>query len=217
MVAVAKTAMDSKKRPATRQCAVTRRHAPAGALLRLVVAPDGQPTVDLLGKAPGRGFYVDPSALREALSPKHLRRVFRGRVKVIDTDRADVLVAETRSLLAARVTELVGLARRTGMLAVGADAAEHALRTKSGKCVVLVATDAAARTAKRFERADGSTPNVQRLRACTRERLGQALGREGVAVVATWHPKISVRLIDEIGRLTALDMCGSKGQTGNSD
>jgi len=161
--------------------------------------------------------YVDPAALRDALSPKNVRRVFRGRISVIDTERADALVDETRALLTQRVAELVGLARRTGKLAVGADASEQALNTRSGIRLVVVTTDAASRTANRFESAAGSAPDAKLLRACTREGLGQALGRESVAVVATWHPKIAVRLINEIGRLSALDMCGSWGQTGNTD
>ena len=42
--------------PGLRQCAVTRARLPKEALIRLVVDPDGQVVVDLLDRAPGRGY-----------------------------------------------------------------------------------------------------------------------------------------------------------------
>ena len=59
-----------------RQCLGCREMKPKAELVRVVRSPDGTVSVDLRGKAPGRGAYVCRSAdcLKKALRSKALSR-----------------------------------------------------------------------------------------------------------------------------------------------
>ena len=59
-----------------RQCLGCREMKPKTELVRVVRSPEGNVSVDLRGKAPGRGAYVCPSAdcLKKALRSKALSR-----------------------------------------------------------------------------------------------------------------------------------------------
>ena len=59
-----------------RQCLGCRAMKPKGALVRVVRSPEGTVSVDLRGKAPGRGAYVCRSAdcLKKALRSKAVSR-----------------------------------------------------------------------------------------------------------------------------------------------
>lgn len=59
-----------------RQCLGCREMKPKTELVRVVRSPEGAVSVDLRGKAPGRGAYVCPSAdcLKKALRSKALGR-----------------------------------------------------------------------------------------------------------------------------------------------
>lgn len=64
------------KRIPLRQCLGCREMKPKPELVRVVRSPDGTVSVDLRGKAPGRGAYVCRSAdcLKKALRSKALGR-----------------------------------------------------------------------------------------------------------------------------------------------
>ena len=64
-----------KKTP-LRQCLGCREMKPKGELVRVVRSPEGTVSVDLRGKAPGRGAYVCRSAdcLKKALRSKAISR-----------------------------------------------------------------------------------------------------------------------------------------------
>ena len=64
------------KRVPLRQCLGCREMKPKTELVRVVRSPEGAVSVDLRGKAPGRGAYVCPSAdcLKKALRSKALGR-----------------------------------------------------------------------------------------------------------------------------------------------
>ncbi|MBR3077563.1 MAG: YlxR family protein [Oscillospiraceae bacterium] len=59
-----------------RQCLGCRQMKPKPELVRVVRSPEGSVSVDLRGKAPGRGAYVCPSTdcLKKALRSKALSR-----------------------------------------------------------------------------------------------------------------------------------------------
>ncbi|MBO4211725.1 MAG: YlxR family protein [Oscillospiraceae bacterium] len=59
-----------------RQCLGCREMKPKPELVRVVRSPEGTVSVDLRGKAPGRGAYVCPSAdcLKKALRSRALSR-----------------------------------------------------------------------------------------------------------------------------------------------
>jgi hypothetical protein len=69
---------DRQKKIPMRQCLGCREHKPKKELVRIVHAPDGQISLDLTGKANGRGAYVCRSVqcLQKAVKSKALSRAF---------------------------------------------------------------------------------------------------------------------------------------------
>ena len=68
----------AQKKIPMRQCLGCREHKPKRELVRIVRSPEGQVSLDLSGKANGRGAYVCRSAkcLRSAEKSKALSRAF---------------------------------------------------------------------------------------------------------------------------------------------
>ena len=61
-----------------RQCTGCREMKPMRELIRVVRAPDGGLSLDVRGKAPGRGAYVcrDVQCLKKAIKSRALERAF---------------------------------------------------------------------------------------------------------------------------------------------
>ena len=88
-----------------RQCLGCREMKPKSTLIRVVRAPDGEVSLDPVGKKPGRGAYVCRSAecLRRAIRQKQLERMIaiqRGDDGI--TVRMDVTPQELEELRAMR-------------------------------------------------------------------------------------------------------------------
>lgn len=82
----------------------------------------------------------------------------------------------------AKFQGMLGLAMRAGKLAVGEGKAEDTIRSGNALLVVL-STDASDNTEKKFlNMADSHDVNV--IRPCGRDTLGQILGREFAVVMA---------------------------------
>ncbi len=69
-----------------RRCIVTGESQPKGGLIRFVVGPDAQVVPDILGRLPGRGFYVaaDRAAIEKAATKGLFARAARQPVTVPD-------------------------------------------------------------------------------------------------------------------------------------
>ena len=206
-----------EKADGTRQCAFTRRRSPKEALLRLQLDPDGNVIVDLYCKAGGRGIYVAPSALARALETKALYRIFKGKAKALTDVEANALIADTDRRLSARLGELVGLSRRTGDLALGAEAVRRALANQQHRpLVVVTADDISERSSLRVREQVEHADQVFLVSGTTKEMLGKALGRDLVSVVAVWHRTLGLKLRDEAVRLAELRKTERKMNNGNS-
>ena len=74
--------MQAQKRVPLRQCTGCREMKPKGELCRVVKAPTGEISLDLAGKAPGRGAYVCKSVdcLKQSRKKRALERAFKGPV-----------------------------------------------------------------------------------------------------------------------------------------
>ena len=210
--------MKQQERPdVTRQCSFTRRRSPKDVLLRLQLAPDGEVFVDLHSRAGGRGIYVAPASLARALEPKASYRIFKGKAKPLTAEAVDALIADTEERLSARIGELVGLARRTGDLALGAEAVRRALANEQRRpLVVVTADDISERSMVRVREQVEHADQVSLISGTTKEMLGRALGRDLVSVVAVWHPTLGTKLRNEAARLSGLRNTERKINTGNS-
>lgn len=202
-----------KSPPGTRTCALTRTAAPQDTLVRLAIGPEGTPYIDLVGRAPGRGFYVvaDRDRLVEALTEKGSGRVFKGKARPLAPDEAMRHVEDAVRRLDERLLELLGLARRAGVLEFGMDAVLRLLNNAPQNAVVVVAQDASDRTRHRVvqnaERA-GLTCSVL---AHDKATLGARLGRETVSVVAIRPSSLAERWATEVVRSTGLRGSGGLG------
>ncbi len=61
-----------------RQCVGCREHKEKPQLVRVVRSPEGEVSLDLRGKKPGRGAYIcpDPECLKKAVKSRALERAF---------------------------------------------------------------------------------------------------------------------------------------------
>ena len=199
---VEQDAVENGRHVAMRRCAVTRARAPQRDLLRLALAPDGTPFVDLLGRAPGRGVYVvcAPEVLLTAVSPRGVGRAFKGKARPMPEDEAKRLVEETVERLTERMLELSGIARRAGRLEVGLDAALRMAARHPAGCVVAIASDASARTR---ERARAAVPEIYELFS-PKASVGARLGRDEVALIGIRPSRLAERWVVEARRRAGL-------------
>ena len=65
-----------QKKIPMRQCLGCREMKPKRELIRVVRSPEGEISLDFKGKAPGRGAYIAPACLKQAIKAKALERAF---------------------------------------------------------------------------------------------------------------------------------------------
>jgi len=157
---------------AERKCIVTGEVQPKAGLIRFVVGPDNAVYPDILGKLPGRGMYVtaDRAVLDDARKG-HFARSAKQAVTVTDG-----LVDDVERLLAARVIELLALARKAGRAVCG------------------------------FEKVKGwLAGSEKRYFGClTAQELGLAFGRGSVIHCALSTGGLSNRVVEDATKLAGL-------------
>lgn len=74
--------MPKVKKIPQRQCVGCREMKDKKALIRVVKSPEGQVSLDTVGRKPGRGAYVcpDPECLRKARKSRALERAFETQI-----------------------------------------------------------------------------------------------------------------------------------------
>jgi len=77
-----------QKKTPMRQCLGCREMKPKRELIRAVRSPEGEVTLDVTGKKPGRGAYIcrDAECLKRAVKSKALSRAFGAAVPEEVTD-----------------------------------------------------------------------------------------------------------------------------------
>ena len=119
---------------------VTRQVMEESCLIRFVAGPDGSVVPDLARKLPGRGLWVaaDRASIQTAASKNLFARAAKAPLKA-----APDLAELVERLLTRRCLELLGLARREGVLISGFEKSAAAIR--SGRAAWLIeASDGAA-------------------------------------------------------------------------
>ncbi len=79
-----------------RQCVGCREMKDKKALLRVVRSPEGEISLDFVGKKPGRGAYVchDPACLKRARKSRALERAFGAAIPPEVYDALEAQMAE---------------------------------------------------------------------------------------------------------------------------
>ncbi len=146
-------------------------------LVRFVAGPDGTVIPDLARKLPGRGIWV--GADRESIATAAKKGLFSRAAKTKLTAPAD-LADQVEMLLARRVLDSLGLARKAGSIISGYEKVVAALGT--GKVAWLIeASDGAEDGRRKILSAARKAPTPPRLLgAFNSDELGLALGGENV-------------------------------------
>jgi predicted RNA-binding protein YlxR (DUF448 family) len=169
---------DEPERGPLRRCLVNRTQGKREEMLRFVAAPDGTLIFDPGATLPGRGLWLsaDGDVIGLAIRRGAFPRAARAPLKVPQDLREQVEAA-----LARRITDLLGLARRSGAAISGFEKAREWLQTGKGG-VIVQAADGSAEERARF--AGGRA--IPQLAVLSAAVLGKIFGREHTvhAVVA---------------------------------
>ena len=184
-----------------RTCIVTRETLPRAALLRFVLAPDGEVVFDLKGNLPGRGAWVKPerAALEEAIRKRAFSRAFKAQAKVPD-DLYERVVAQLKEAAIATLS----LARKAGEAVAGFDKVREIVR--AGEAAVLVeATDGAEDGRRKvLALAAAVTPGAMVVETFDSRELGLAFGREHAIHAAMKPGGLAQRFLDLARKLAGL-------------
>lgn len=180
-----------------RRCIATGESLPASELIRFAVSPEGAVVPDLLGRLPGRGMWVraDRAAIERAVARGAFSRAAKAKVTV-PADLPDRVAA----LQAARVVQLLSLARKGGQAVAGFDKVRAALA--EGRAVALVQALDGSPDQKRKLRPPGD--EAARIECLTADELGQAFGREKVIHAALLAGGLAERVVEEAAKLRRL-------------
>ena len=180
-----------------RRCTVSGASGPKERLIRFVIGPDDTVVPDLAEKLPGRGIWVsaDRAAIEKAAAKGLFSRAARRAVK-IDPALADLV--EDR--LAARVVELLALARKAGEAVCGLEKVKAALVSQEAICL-LQASDGSERERERLRPPKGANTCFNQL---TSAEMGVAFGRDRVIHAALFPGGLAQSVRYESARLAGL-------------
>jgi predicted RNA-binding protein YlxR (DUF448 family) len=180
-----------------RKCIVTGESQPKGGLIRFGLGPDGQVVPDLLGRLPGRGFYVsaDRAALERAVAKGLFARAAR-RPVVLPEGLVDGIEAQ----LARRVVDLISLARKAGEAVTGFEKVKDWL-VKGQARVLIQASDGSERGKSKLRPPEGNDTFIGCL---TARELGLAFGREHAIHGALAGGGLTTRVVEEAARLAGI-------------
>jgi predicted RNA-binding protein YlxR (DUF448 family) len=179
-----------------RRCIVTGETRGEARLIRFVVGPDDTIVPDLAARLPGRGIWV--TAERAMLEKAPFAKAAKKKVSV------PIGLADTvEKLIARRMMDDLGLARRSGAAVAGFDSVVRALEGPRPPVVLVEASDGAMdgrRKLANLAAARGLRPAV--VDGLSSAELSVALGRENVIHAALTSGQLAERLIFEAGRLS---------------
>ena len=180
-----------------RRCLVTGEVQPKRGLIRFVASPEGVVAPDILGRLPGRGFYV--AAEREALETAVAKGAFaRGAKRPVTVP--DGLVDLVETLLARRVIESISLARKAGLAVAGYEKVKDWLG-KDAVRILFQASDGSERGKSKLHPPGGRGSFFEVL---TASELGLSFGRERVIHAALGKGGLTERIREDAIRLSGV-------------
>ena len=171
---------------------------PEERLIRFVAGPDGSVVPDLARKLPGRGLWV--AADRDSVAAAVKKNAFARAAKAPLKPSAELPDLVER-LLARRCLDLLGLARKEGVLISGFE--KTLAKIRSGEAAWLIeASDGSPDGRRKLLSAVPGSPRPPALCAAfTSGELGLATGGENVVHVALLAGRRAERWTDEVRRL----------------
>jgi len=187
-----------------RRCIASGEVRDRAGLLRLVVGPDGTIVPDIDERLPGRGLWLTPrrDIVDRAVAKRVFARAARRSVSV-PPDLADRL----EMLLARRVVDSLGLARRAGLAVAGFDRVSDAVR-HGRAALLLCARDGATGGRRKLAELARDLPCGD---ALTASELGAAFGRDRIVHAAVGGGKLCRRLLLDLEKLAGLRVAAPGG------
>lgn len=182
----------------TRRCIVTGAVRRKAELLRFVVGPDGRVVPDVAGRLPGRGLWLSPSrnVVKTAGAKAAFAKAARRAVSVPDD-----LDHQVEGLLARRLLDGLGLARRAGEAVAGFEKVRAFLRRGPVR-VLFTAADATENALAKRRGLLGGQAAPEPIDCLSGIELGAAFGRERTIYAAVRPGRLAGRLITDAARLT---------------
>lgn len=193
---------DVRGRILMRRDIASGRSVDADGLIRFVVSPDGVLTPDIAHKLPGRGLWVasDRASLEIAVKKNIFSRAAKRQIKT-GPDLIDLV----HDLLRRRCLDLLGLARREGLIINGFEKVLAAI--KGGKCAWLIeASDSADDGRKRLLAAARTQNPAPEICGCfDNDALSLALGQENAVHIVLLPGRRVQRWAMEMQRLAGFE------------
>jgi predicted RNA-binding protein YlxR (DUF448 family) len=191
-----------------RRCAVTRRRLPKERMIRFVVGPDRRIVPDVAAILPGRGIWL--SAEGDVLETACTRGSFAKAARCAVMVPPD-LSADVKRVLARRIADTMGLARRAGQAVCGFVKAREWLEADRAGLIVQ-ARDGSPDERVRF--LGGRAQSVPVVAPLDAAGLGAVFGREQTVHVALAPGRLADRIWIEAERLAGLERGGTGGTAG---
>ncbi|MDX2493877.1 MAG: DUF448 domain-containing protein [Desulfuromusa sp.] len=185
-----------------RTCVACRQTKDKNQLVRYVVAPDGAVLVDYRQRLPGRGAYTCFTAecLRDAVKKNSFQRCFKVPNYSVDTTQ---LMQQLIMAVEQKITNLIGMSRKSGQLISGSNMIIDALRKKSSIALVIIADDISSGIGSKIEglakREDIATAHLY-----NKQMIGQMIGKEERSVIAVQNGLLADSLLNELRRYEQL-------------
>lgn len=188
-----------------RRCIATGESGPTDRLIRFVLGPAAEVVPDLAAKLPGRGVWLtaERALVERAVAKKLFSRAFKAQAAA-PADLADRLDA----LLAGRLIDVIGLARKAGQAVTGFEKVRARLKEGAAGALVQASDGAADGKAKLARMAGGLPGGVAVIEVLNSTELGLAFGRDFAIHAALDRGGFADRAIGEAARLSGLRPAG---------
>ncbi len=188
-----------------RRCIATGDSGPTDRLVRFVLGPEAVVVPDLAAKLPGRGVWLtaERALVERAVAKKLFSRAFKAQAAA-PGDLADRLEA----LLAQRLIDVIGLARKAGQAVTGFEKVRARLKEGAAGALVQASDGAADGKAKLARLAGGVPGGVRIIEVLDSTELGLAFGRDFAIHAALDRGGFADRVIGEAARLGGLRPAG---------
>lgn len=176
-------------------------------MLRFVLSPEGEPVLDYLYKAVGRGVYLCPNkkCILEGIKPKVLKRGFKNTPllsSLEDKEYRNKFIDLTVELLYKRVEELLRITLKAGKLEYGYERVKMLLE-KSGIMVIL-SSDIPVRNENYIvNKCIEKGVEVHKIEK-DKYWLGSVIGRSEVTVVGIKEKGLALKLSDTFMKIKGI-------------
>ena len=177
----------------SRRCIASGESLPLARLIRFAVGPDGAVVPDIERRLPGRGLWLTASRdmIELAASKRAFAKAARDNVTV-PPGLADTVA----DLLRRRCLNFLGLARRAGLVAAGAEKVRAQIAT-GGTVALVEAADGSPAERRKFT---ALVPHAPVVDVFTGAEMGAALGRDAAVHVALRAGGLTTALIEDAAR-----------------